>query len=310
VTQPAPADRHWQQQREGSTAFMMRCLFGCALLLGRRITRLILWPTVLYFLIAGRSARTASRDYLSRVLPHPVRMRDIARHFYTFAACVLDRVYFLAGRYRSIDVQVHGAEHVFNALHSSPGQAKRGALLLVAHFGSFEVLRTLGQTQHRLPISLLMDREHGRMLTQLLERLDPTLRANIIDASQSGPDLVLALNEAINAGHLVGVMADRARLQERTHTVRFLGAAAEFPVAPWLLASALKVPVILGLGVYHGGNRYSSHFELLAERVHIPRNQRESAVQEYVQAYANRLADYAQGAPYNWFNFYRFWLPS
>jgi predicted LPLAT superfamily acyltransferase len=284
---------------------MMRSLFGCALLLGRRITRLILWPTVGYFLIVGRSSREASRDYLQRVLPHAIRTRDIARHFYTFAACALDRVYFLAGRYRSLAVQVHGSDVVLQTLAKS----KRGALLLVAHFGSFEVLRTLGQAQHSLPISLLMDREHGRMLTQLLEKLDPTLRANIIDASQPGPDLVLALNEAVNAGHLVGVMADRARLQERTATAQFLGAAAEFPVAPWLLASVLKVPVILGIGVYHGGNRYSSHFELLTDNVHIPRNQRAAAVQEYVQAYAQRLADYAQQAPYNWFNFYRFWLP-
>jgi predicted LPLAT superfamily acyltransferase len=222
-------------------------------------------------------------------------------------------VYFLAGRYESIDVSVHGADVVLDTLKKSSqpeqGNAKRGALLLVAHFGSFEVLRTLGQAQHGLPISLLMDRAHGRMLMQLLEKLDPTLRANIIDASQSGPDLVLALNEAITAGHLVGVMADRARVDERTSAVTFLGSKAEFPVAPWLLASVLKVPVLLGMGVYHGGNRYSSHFEMLAERVHIPRNQRESAVQEYVQTYANRLAEYAMQAPYNWFNFYRFWLP-
>ena len=301
------AGEHWQSQRERSTAFMLTWLFGSALLFGRGMMRLVLWPIVGYFLLAGRASRRASRDYLARVLARRVTLGDVAKHFYYFAACSLDRVYLLAGRHRGIEVDVHRPEVVFDALRTGPAQTTRGALLLVAHFGSFEVLRTLGQRQHRLEISLLMDRAHGRMLMALLEKLDPSLRTNVIDASQGGPELVLALNEAARAGRLIGVMADRSRLGERTATVQFLGAPAEFPVAPWLLANALKVPVILGIGIYRGGGRYSSHFELLAERITLPRSDRDSAVQEYVQAYANRLAHYAAIAPYNWFNFYRFW---
>ena len=92
-----------------------------------------------------------------------------------------------------------------------------------------------------------------------------------------------------------------------TVEVEFLGGKARLPVGPWYLANALRVPVILGFGCYLGDNRYAAHFELFAESVRLPRNDREGAVRELAQKYAQRLEYYAHLAPYNWFNFYDFW---
>ena len=97
------------------------------------------------------------------------------------------------------------------------------------------------------------------------------------------------------------------RAGERTVTVDFLGGKAKLPAAPWILAGVLNVPVVIGFGIYRGGDRYDAHFELLAERVSLPRAQRETAIQAYAQQYADRLAHYVREAPYNWFNFYDFW---
>ena len=75
------------------------------------------------------------------------------------------------------------------------------------------------------------------------------------------------------------------------------------------MAHALRVPVILGFGVYHGGNRYTAHFELFAEHLRLPRENREAAIAEFAQRYAQRLEHYVRSAPYNWFNFYDYWQP-
>jgi predicted LPLAT superfamily acyltransferase len=147
------------------------------------------------------------------------------------------------------------------------------------------------------------------MLTGLLERLNPELAGSIIDASQRGPQLVLTLKEAVEAGRMVGIMADRALATDRAVVVDFLGGRARLPVGPWQLAHALQVPVILGFGVYHGGNRYTAHFELFAESVRLPREQREAAITALAQRYAQRLEQHLRGAPYNWFNFYDYWSP-
>jgi predicted LPLAT superfamily acyltransferase len=177
----------------------------------------------------------------------------------------------------------------------------------VAHFGSAESLRLIAVDRRGLPLSMLLDRKHGRMFTELLERLNPDLAGSIIDASERGPQLVLHLKEAVLAGRMLGIMADRALATDRSVDVDFLGGRARLPVGPWQLAHALQVPVILGFGIYHGGNRYSAHFELFAQSVRLPRENREAAIAGLAKAYADRLEHHARRAPYNWFNFYDYW---
>jgi predicted LPLAT superfamily acyltransferase len=145
------------------------------------------------------------------------------------------------------------------------------------------------------------------MLMELLEQLNPELAGNVIDASERGPQLVLNLKEALQAGRMVGIMADRALATDRAVDVEILGGRARMPVGPWQLAHALQVPVVLGFGVYHGGNRYTAHFELYCESLRLPRDEREGAIAEHAQRYARRLEDHARRAPYNWFNFYEYW---
>ncbi|HET6586544.1 MAG TPA: acyltransferase, partial [Oleiagrimonas sp.] len=67
------------------------------------------------------------------------------------------------------------------------------------------------------------------------------------------------------------------------------------------------VPVVLCLGMYEGGNRYRLIFEPFAERIDIPRREREAALDAVIARYAARLEHHARQSPDNWFNFYDFW---
>lgn len=292
----------WEQQRERSTGFMLWLLVGIARVCGRPIARLILWPTVAYFLLTAREQRRASRDYLRRVLGREPRWTDLWRHFHTFASCMLDRVFLLAGISRglSVDVQRTPSGYAWT-------RAQRGCIVLLAHAGSFETIRVEGSIEHRLPIRVVMDKAHGRMFTGLLERLNPQLAARIIDASARGPDLVLKMKTAIEAGDLVCLMADRVRAGEPFVDVPFFGGSARFPLAPWIIASVLDVPVVLGIGLYRGGGRYEAHIEGLFERVRLDRRRRVDSARPYVETYAARLESLLRTAPYNWANFYDFW---
>jgi DNA-binding transcriptional LysR family regulator len=49
------------------------------------------------------------------------------------------------------------------------------------------------------------------------------------------------------------------------------------------------------------------HFEMVAERLHVDRRQRQQQLHVVIQDFANRLAALVRAAPYNWFNFYDFW---
>jgi predicted LPLAT superfamily acyltransferase len=292
----------WRSQPERSTPAMLRLIVSLAMNLKRPFVRPLLYPIVAYFVLTSAEPRKASREYLRRTLGHEPTWRDVWRHFFAFASCTLDRIFFLGERFQDIDISVHRPESVRALVARQPG-----CLLFVAHFGSAESLRVIGVNKRGLPLSILLDRNHGRMLTELLEQLNPHLASGVIDASERGPSLVLRLKEALEKGRMVGIMADRALATDRSVEVDFLGGGARLPVGPWQLAGTLQVPVILGFGCYLGDNRYAAHFELFAEKVTLPRADRDAALKQLAQRYAKRLEYYTHLAPYNWFNFYDYW---
>jgi predicted LPLAT superfamily acyltransferase len=293
----------WKQQRERGAAFAFVALIWVVRLAGRRAARLILYPTVAYYLLTAGAARRASRDFLRRVLPRAPGLRDVFRHLYTFAAVMLDRLLLLGGWFGKMRLTIYKPPEVI-AVQGS------GCVLLVAHFGNFETKRGRARMVNEPTLRIVMDRGHGRVFTQVLERLNPEFAASIIDASQPGPTLALEIKQALDAGCMIGLMADRARPGERTVTVDFLGGPVRLPAAPWILAGVMQVPVVIAFGLYRGSNRYDAHLELFADRVQLPRAGREAAIQAYAQRYADRMAHYARLAPYNWFNFYDYWADS
>lgn len=295
---PAPA---WKAQRERSTRFMLRLLLWFARYAGRGVCRLILVPITAYFLLSAGAARRASRQFLGRALGRPARLADVARHLHTFASVVLDRAFFLLNRTAGIAFDVRRAPEEERGTHGGG----RGSLLVVAHLGSFEAMRVVGGG--RRPMKVVLDRDQNRMITSVLETVNPRVATQIIDAAQGGPGLALAIKQALDEGSHVGLMVDRPSPGEQTVTVDFLGAPARLPAGPWLLAAALQARVVLCFCVYRDARRYEATFELFDERLTLPRAQRDAALQACVQRYADRLAHHARGAPYNWFNFYDFW---
>jgi predicted LPLAT superfamily acyltransferase len=293
----------WREQGERSSPLMIRLLVRSALILGRSIMRVVLWPVVLYFWVTHSEARAASRNYLARVTGGPVAGWQILRHFHCFATASVDRVYLLRNRTGSLSMDTEYGPGARETLMSGCG-----CILIVAHFGSFEALRVPALRRGARTVRIVLDRAVGRMATAVFEQLDPRLAAGIIDAARPGFEVILEVKKALDGGDIVGIMADRARSDERLVTVDFLGGRAQFPAGPWLIAAGLGAPVILGFGVLRDG-RYRCGLELFAQRVSIPRATRDSSARTVAQQYATRLEQAVRAAPYNWFNFYDYWLP-
>jgi predicted LPLAT superfamily acyltransferase len=278
----------------------MRLLIWITLKLGRGVGRFFLYPICWYFIIFSVHARRASGLYLGQVHGRKPRMREVFRHYHTFASTVHDRIYLLSGHHHYFDIEVQGLHALETARSRGPG-----CILLGAHLGSFEILRAHGMFEQKLPINVLMHEENAGKINRALHRLHPGIEARIITPGR--PQSLLQVKECLDHGEIVGVLGDRLFKSEKSVTCRFLGAEARFPEGPLLMAALLQAPVVLFFGLYRGGKKYDIYFEPFAERIDLNPQQRAEEMRAWIERYARRLEHYCRLAPYNWFNFYDFW---
>ena len=292
----------WKQRPEGGGRWALWLLRTVARHGGRPFARLLLYPITLYFLLRRGPERRASMAFLGRALGRPARLLDGARHVHTFASTILDRLFLLDGKESRFRIETRGLE----ALAARVDEG-RGVLMFGSHLGSFEAMRVLSRQRPGLRLRVVLDKAHSRALTQLLDALAPEIAAGVIDASQDGPALMLQIQQAAAEGALVALLVDRTLPGQAALQVPFFGEPALFPLAPWQMAAVLKLPVVLGFGLYHGANRYSLTFEDFSDPIDAPRGRRDAVLASLIRGYAARLEHHARQAPYNWFNFYDFW---
>jgi len=300
ATAAAPA-RDWLSQGERGSVLAIELSFRLATLLGRRAMRPLVAAVALWYRLFDRKAVAASRAWLTRVRGAPPGFWDVYRHLFTFAQVTLDRMFLVSGRTGALEFTRQGHEHLVRQCASG-----RGAVLLGAHLGSFEAMRA-GGVADGIPIRILGYFANARRINALLERLDPRQAARVIHLGEDPVGSVVRVRASIDEGCLVALLGDRVGLNERVVRANFLGAEADFPAGPFLLASLLACPVYLVFGIYRGPNRYELSCEPFAERLTIPRADREGALRAVAQRYADRLEEHARSAPENWFNFFDFW---
>lgn len=300
------SNQHWQQRPEGGSITSLRFIRWLALTMGPRIAHLCLYPITAYFLIVRPMERRASRAYLRRALGREPSLLHIAKHMHTFATTILDRVFLLSGRFASDRVRIHGLPTLLKYLN-----AQRGVLLFSAHFGSFEAARTVGFNRDDLLVRIFMDHRHNAKISMMLDALNPRAKASVIDIGGDSTQGLLQIHETLQAGGLVGVMADRARDDEHTVNCQLLDATVAMPSAPFRLAAALHHPVMLIFGILRDDNTYDVCFEEFADDIVLgKRGERDQVLQQWMQRYADRLGQQIRSAPYNWFNFYDYWAGS
>jgi predicted LPLAT superfamily acyltransferase len=290
----------WHAIPERGSSALLRFMIWLTQRLGRGFARALLPPIVLYFVAFSGRARAASRAWLTRALGRPATLADIYRHYDTFAVTLLDRVYFLSGRWDYFDVRLHG-----DAALSAIVARGAGCVLLGAHLGSFEALRAAAVFGANWPLAMLLDNANARKAARAFAAVNPDLAGMIIEAGT--PDSLIRAKARLDAGALLGILGDRLRPGDRGLPCPFFGAVAHFPEAPYVIAGVLRAPVVLCFALYRGARRYDVHFEVFRDPLELPRADRAAAIAAAAREYAARLEHHARSAPYNWFNFYDVW---
>ncbi|RZL87291.1 MAG: acyl-CoA synthetase [Variovorax sp.] len=305
----------WSRTPERSNMLALRMICWIALKCGRPLTRLVLHPICVYFLLFAPTPRRQIKRYLFRAIGPHAGWSDGYRLLHAFASTVLDRIYILRGRMELFDFRISG-----NAPVEVEVSAGRGAFLLGAHVGSFEAI---GACKHQsgcpadLRFAMLMYPDNAQRINAVLRAISlPELQPHVIALGR--PHSMLDLRDWLDGGGLAGLLADRtlaapevAGQQRGTPIeVSFLGRPALFNDGPFRLAALLRRKVFFMAGMYAGGARYDVMFESLAdfsERV-SDSAERERRIRAALETYVVRLEALCRAYPYNWFNFHDFWL--
>jgi predicted LPLAT superfamily acyltransferase len=279
---------------------------------GRGPTLVLVTLIVAYFFLTDRAGRRASAAYLRRVyateagravLGHAPRAWDSFLHYRAFALSIVDRLAIWFGKTDEFQLATHGFEP-FDRL----AEQKRGAIVLGAHLGSFDVMRMLA-VRNRTVVNVLMFTVNAQRINQIFRELSPEVETRVIHVNPASVEAVFEVRRCLARGEHVAILGDRIEPGDRHRACRvpLLGGEVLLPQAPFLLASLLGCPVLLVVALRRGPQRYDVFTEQLAEQVRLPRVGREEAVRELLTTYAARLEHHCQRAPYEWFNFYDYW---
>lgn len=299
---------HWARRNERGSFLLMSFTAWLARNLGRRVLSPLLHLIVLYFYLAGRSARHSVREYQTHLATWSKRpellpsRRSVFRQFMAFADTLLDKLDVWSGRLALEQVTLLDADDIRGKLH----REKRGQMLVGAHLGNLEVCRALAELGEKVQMNVLVHTKHAEQFNRLLNQAGAT-HLRLIQVSELDAATMLQLSQRLERGEWLAIAGDRVPLHGgRRARVEFLGQPADLPQGPWLMAGLLQCPINLLFCLKIDG-RYQVTLEPFAERIEWRRSERDQVIQRCAQDYAERLAHYCLQAPQQWFNFFPFW---
>jgi lauroyl/myristoyl acyltransferase len=185
---------------------------------------------------------------------------------------------------------------------------KRGGVVLMSHMGNWDVAAHLLR-QRGLRLMLFMgSREKEQIEKMQKESLaESGLTVVAVDREGGSPFDILEGLRFIREGGLVSLTGDRVwTAGQRTVPADFLGHRVFLPEAPHRLALLSGAPLYVFFAFRTGDRQY--HFSISGPiRVSAPsRGDRERAIRESAQQYADILAGKARQYPVQWYHFEEF----
>ena len=229
-----------------------------------------------------------------------------ARLFFNFTDSALDKLIAWNGGFSLSDVEFHGLDAKLKTM-----AAGKGCVLIGSHLGNLEIGRVFSKLRPGLELHVLMHTRHAENFNRMIKRLDPSSQVNLHQVDDLDAGLAAFLSERVAHGAVVVMAGDRVPIGagQRVGSTAFLGADADLPQGPYILAAALGCPVLLIFCLRRPGGGEKSfdvYYEPFEERIVLPRAGREAALQALAARFAARLEHYCAQAPYQWFNMYSY----
>jgi len=177
-------------------------------------------------------------------------------------------------------------------------ELKGGMISLTAHVGNWEMAGRLLALRSARATHVVVAPEELQALERWVRRDGDGVRF----VPRTAPTVSLQLVAALRRGEVVAVQGDRALGTRGDALVPFFGRPAPFPLGPFILARALRVPLAPAFCMMGPDYRY-------AVTMPEPLTVRAGGEEDALRAWVALLEETVRLHPTQWFNFFDIWNP-
>lgn len=318
---PDETQIHWAEEKEQvRSSFPIKLLIALVGYIPVWMVNFLVFPVSFFYYIFSARARHETRLYQKQLIsythgekikfPHPLRQ------IISFSLCVLEKIEGWSGKFElnRIDFQNDSIDELRRQLSEG-----KGALLIGSHLGNIEMLRSLASfnrtgVDRPVPVTAIMAVKATEKFNKTLAEMNPGSALNIISPDSIGPDTICQLSECIEKGGLVVIAADRTSANARNRYISeiFLGKEAPFPYGTFLIAALLNVPTYFVFALRKRNVMLYPKYNMYVRKSDISfsctRSERENRIKTMCAEFCRELESLCREYPFQWYNFYNFWL--
>ena len=256
---------------------------------------LLVFVVFYYFLFAPKPSRHSYLFFRDRC--GFGRLKSVGMVYWSYfmlGQSLIDRVAVMAGFSKKFTSTSNGSENIMKM-----AEMKRGAILLGAHLGNWEIAGHFISRYDTVVNILMFDGEHEQ-IKNYLDSVTGGKRFKVIPIKTDLSHVYL-MSEALMRGETICMHADRFLPGNRTMAIPFFGEDALFPMGPFQLVRALKAPFTYMYGVKNGAAHYDFYARPVREVTDF------ANIEAMMTDYVNDLESMVRKCPGQWFNYYDFW---
>jgi lauroyl/myristoyl acyltransferase len=287
-----------------NTGTAFRAMYGMAVTLPRPVARALAYggTCVAHAVLPG--VKAALRANFAGAFPDlDDRALDALawRTCHAYSADVLDL-------FRAVDLSPEQSLRLFEDIEGNGAAfydalaGGKGVILVTGHFGNWEIGGALMRALE-LPLTIVAMREASEEINRLRVEFRQRFGADTIEVRQS-MDTALQIRRRLADNRLVAMLMDRHVGRDRV-PVTFFGRRAYFLRTPPLLGYMTGAP-LLPCSVVRAA---SGRFRVKPGRPIVVAREldRDVAVQQAAQAFADQLEALIRETPHAWYQFYPYW---
>lgn len=260
-----------------------------------------LFWVIIFYLFKDKSGKKGIEDFYQNLNNQKPNIFNLFSNYYSFGMTLIDKVLFLVREKNYFKYEYYNEDYIENALKKG-----KGAILLSAHIGNWDIAGNLLQNRLKTTINAVMVDNEKTEIKDAIQKVDEKRNFKIIPLKTDSPDTMIAIRQALSRNELVCLHGDRT-IENRGINVPFLGKEAIFPDGAFQIALLTEAPVIPVFITKKGFHTYTfKAFEVL-EFKNISRNDRKIKVSEGVNKFVKIIEELVTKQPDQWFNFYQFW---